>query len=307
MLKIGYSAIYKLGLPPEHRFPMMKYELIPEQLLYEGTVTNDNFFAPTPITDDIIHLTHTADYWLRLKNLSLTDKEVRRIGFPMTQNLVDRCIAIGGATLSCADYAQKFGVAMNIAGGTHHAFADKGEGFCLLNDVAIAANALIFQNKVERVLVIDLDVHQGNGTAHIFKNNANGWNGKRGVFTFSMHGANNYPLHKEQGDVDIGLSDKTGDTFYLKVLSENLSLLIGTVQPDIAFFNSGVDVLESDKLGKLSLSIDGCRQRDKIVFELCKKNKVPVVVSMGGGYSPRVATIVEAHANTFRMAQEVFF
>ncbi len=307
MLKIGYSPIYKLGLPPEHRFPMMKYELIPEQLLYEGTATNDNFFAPMPITDSTIHLTHTEDYWLRLKNLNLTDKEIRRIGFPMTQNLVDRCIAIGGATLSCADFAQQFGVAMNIAGGTHHAFADRGEGFCLLNDVAIAANALFFQKRAERVLVIDLDVHQGNGTAHIFRHHENGWNGTRGVFTFSMHGANNYPLHKETGDLDIGLSDKTGDAFYLKVLQENLSLLINTVEPDIAFFNSGVDVLETDKLGKLSLSIDGCRRRDKLVFELCKKNKIPVVVSMGGGYSPRVATFVEAHANTFRMAQETYF
>ncbi len=307
MLKIGFSPVYKLGLPPEHRFPMMKYELIPEQLLYEGTVTNDNFFAPVPITDDIIRLTHTVDYWSRLKNLSLTDKEVRRIGFPMTQNLVDRCIAIGGATLMCADFAEKFGVAMNIAGGTHHAFADSGEGFCLLNDVAMAANALIAGKRAARILVIDLDVHQGNGTAHIFRNNDNVWNEKRGVFTFSMHGANNFPLHKEQSDLDIALPDKTGDSFYLKVLKENLSLLIDTVQPDIAFFNSGVDVLETDKLGKLSLSLEGCKQRDKLVFELCKKNKIPVVVSMGGGYSPRLSTIIEAHANTFRAAQEIFF
>ena len=307
MLKIGYSPVYKLGLPPEHRFPMMKYELIPEQLLYEGTVTNDNFFVPTPLTDEIIHLTHTEDYWSRLKSFSLTDKELRRIGFPMTPNLVERCTTIGGATLQCTEFAKKFGVAMNVAGGTHHAFADKGEGFCLLNDIAMAANFLIFQKRVSKVLVIDLDVHQGNGTAQIFRNNDNTWNGERGVFTFSMHGANNYPLHKEQSDLDIGLPDKTTDGFYLKVLHENLSMLIDVVQPDIAFFNSGIDVLETDKLGKLSLSLAGCKHRDKIVFELCKKNKIPIVVSMGGGYSPNLATIIEAHANTFRMAQEIYF
>ena len=307
MLKIGFSPVYKLGLPPEHRFPMLKYELIPEQLMYEGTVNSSNFFVPKPITEDVIHLTHTKSYWERLKNLSLTDKEIRRIGFPMTQNLVDRCIAIGGATLMCADFAEKFGVAMNVAGGTHHAFADKGEGFCLLNDVAMAANALIAEKRAAKILVIDLDVHQGNGTAHIFRNSENMWNGERGVFTFSMHGANNFPLHKEQSDLDIALADKTGDSFYLKVLKENLSLLIDTIQPDIAFFNSGVDVLETDKLGKLNLSLAGCKQRDKTVFDLCKKNKIPVVVSMGGGYSPLLSTIIEAHANTFRVAQEIYF
>ena len=318
MLKIAYSPIYKYELPDNHRFPMIKYELIPEQLLYEGTITDEHFFHPTPLAGDIITLTHTPQYWHRLKHLELTGKEIRKIGFPMSQRLIDRCIHIADGTVQCAKYALQYGVSMNIAGGTHHSFTDRGEGFCLLNDVAIAANYLIKHQLAQKILIVDLDVHQGNGTAQIFKNSVNKWvtgnsqesnngNDSRGVFTFSIHGANNYPLHKEQSDLDIGLADGVEDAFYLKILRENLSVLIDMVHPDFIFFNSGVDVLETDKLGRLKMSIKGCRERDKIVFEMCKKNNIPIAVSMGGGYSARIATIVEAHANTFRMAQEIFF
>jgi acetoin utilization deacetylase AcuC-like enzyme len=311
MLKIAFSPIYKYELPEGHRFPMLKYELIPEQLLYEGTITEANFFHPTPLSDDIINLTHSPAYWHRLKNLELTPKEIRKIGFPMSQRLIDRCITIANGTVQCAHYAMQSGVALNVAGGTHHSFTDRGEGFCLLNDVAIAANYLIDKCLCKRILVVDLDVHQGNGTAQIFRNSKNKWknapNTEGGVFTFSMHGENNYPLQKEQSDLDIGLPDGTDDTFYLKILKENLSLLIDTVQPEFIFFNAGVDVLETDKLGRLKLTLAGCRERDKIVFNLCKKHKIPIAVSMGGGYSAKIATIVEAHANTFRLAQEIFF
>ena len=308
MLKIAFSPIYKYELPEGHRFPMLKYELIPEQLLYEGTATNDNFFAPTPVSDEIIVQTHTPQYWQRLKHLELTGKEIRKIGFPMSQILIDRCITIAGGTIECAHFALKYGVAMNIAGGTHHAFTDRGEGFCMLNDVAIAANYFIHNGLRKRILVIDLDVHQGNGTAQIFQNSVNKWsNTEGGVFTFSMHGANNYPLHKEKSDLDVGFPDHTADKFYLNSLHENLAALMDRLKPDFAFFNSGVDVLETDKLGRLSLSMEGCRQRDKLVFQMCKQNNIPVSVSMGGGYSSRLATIVEAHSNTFRMAQEIFF
>ena len=311
MLKIAYSPIYKLTLPEGHRFPMLKYELIPEQLLYEGSVTNDNFFAPKPLLEDIIIATHTPPYFNKMKHLALTPKEMRRIGFPLTQQLFDRCLTIAGGTIEACHFAITYGVAMNVAGGTHHAFTDRAEGFCLLNDQAMAANYLIDNNLAKRILIIDLDVHQGNGTAEIFRKSKNKWsngqNTEGGVFTFSMHGANNYPLHKEQSNLDIGLPDGVEDGFYLKVLRENLNLLIDEVQPDFAFFNAGVDVLGTDKLGKLNLTMHGCGQRDKLVFEICKRNNVPIVVSMGGGYSARVATIVEAHAQTFRVAQEVFF
>lgn len=319
MLKIAHSPIYKLELPDGHRFPMLKYELICEQLLYEGTVTDDNIFHPTMLSPEVILRTHTADYWQRLSRAELTPKEMRKIGFPLSEQLIKRTITISGGTVECALFALKYGVSMNTAGGTHHSFSDHGEGFCMLNDVAIAANYLIDNNLAKRILIVDLDVHQGNGTAEIFRNSNRKWvkNGqntegsffeKSGrVFTFSVHGANNYPLHKEQSDLDIGLPDGVEDAFYLKIVSENLKLLFDEVEPDFVFFNSGVDVLASDKLGKLSLTQEGCRQRDKLVFEMCKKNNVPISVSMGGGYSPRVATIVEAHANTFRTAQSVFF
>ncbi|MBR9922631.1 MAG: histone deacetylase [Bacteroidetes bacterium] len=279
---------------------MEKYELVPEQLLYEGTISESQFFHPDPLPEEVILLTHEKEYWDKLKNQSLSRKEERAIGFPMSENLVRRGTHISNGTLLCALYAKKHGVAMNIAGGTHHAFTYKGEGFCLLNDIAIAANWMLQQKMVEKILVVDLDVHQGNGTAQIFQDDPR-------VFTFSMHGAKNYPGRKEKSDLDIGLPDKTTDAPYLKTLRETLPRLIEQTEPDHIFFLSGVDVLETDKLGRLAMSIDGCRQRDRFVLEQCKKNEIPLTISMGGGYSQRVAHIVEAHANTYREAMEVFF
>lgn len=300
MLKIAFHPIYKHHLPATHRFPMEKYELLPEQLIYEGTVTEESFFEPMPMSEVQILTTHCKDYWHRLKNQELTRQEIRATGFPLSKELVQREIIIAQGTVECALYAQKYGVALNVAGGTHHAFTNRGEGFCLLNDIALASNYLLDNDLADKILVVDLDVHQGNGTAEIFRNDNR-------VFTFSMHGAKNYPLRKEVSDLDIGLPDGAGDEVYLKKLSETLPMLIDTVEPDFIFFQSGVDILESDKLGRLNVSLNGCRERDKIVFEHCKKNEIPVAVSMGGGYSERLAVIVEAHANTYRLAQDVFF
>ncbi len=300
MLKIAYSPVYKYELPDGHRFPMIKYELLPEQLLYEGSISESNLFHPEPLTEVDILLTHDIDYWQKLKTLSLSKKEIRKIGFPLSEQLVTRGTHIANGTLQCAHYALQHGVAMNIAGGTHHSFSDRGEGFCLLNDIAIAANVLLRDKIAKKILVVDLDVHQGNGTAQIFQAESR-------VFTFSMHGAKNYPTKKEKSDLDIGLADKTEDEEYLSILKNTLPKLIDEVQADFVFYLSGVDVLASDKLGRLSLSRAGCKTRDQIVFELCHKNELPVAVSMGGGYSKKIADIVEAHANTFRVAQEVFF
>ena len=300
MLKIAFSPIYKYQLPPNHRFPMIKYELIPEQLLYEGTIEHANFFAPTPLTEEIILKTHDANYWKKLQDLTLTRKEERATGFPVRKDLIERGRVISGGTIECALYAQQYGVAMNVAGGTHHAFADRGEGFCILNDMAIASNYLLDEGIVQKILIVDLDVHQGNGTAHIFQN-------ENRVFTFSMHGVKNYPLRKEISNLDIGLPDKTEDKLYLETLYNTLPRLIDEVEPDLIFYLSGVDILTTDKLGRLSVSMQGCKARDKFVFEQCKKNNIPVAVSMGGGYSPRIAHIVEAHANTFRVAQDLYF
>ena len=300
MLKIAYDPIYKYKLPEGHRFPMIKYELIPEQLLYEGTVSEKNFFSPTPLDEETILLTHTTDYWFRLRDQQLTEREIRAIGFPLTPQLVQRSRVIANGTLQCAFYAQQYGVALNVAGGTHHAYAFRGEGFCCTNDIAVAANYLLHHNIVHKILVVDLDVHQGNGTAHIFRQEPR-------VFTFSMHGAKNFPLRKEVSDLDIGLPDGTQDQVYLSILKKTLPILLEKVQPELVFYLSGVDVLASDKLGRLGLTPAGCRERDRFVLETCKKNKLPVAISMGGGYSESLAIIVEAHANTYRMAQEIFF
>lgn len=300
MLKIAYSPVYRYSLPEGHRFPMIKYELLPEQLVYEGTVSEDQFFHPEQLTREEILLTHGSEYLDKLENQTLSKKEIRQIGFPMTTALVERGKFIAKGTYDCALYAMENGVAMNIAGGTHHAFKDHGEGFCVYNDFAIASNLLLQRKLVNKILIVDLDVHQGNGTASIFNSNPN-------VFTFSMHGAKNYPVRKEQSDLDIGVPDKTEDANYLKRLEETLPQLIDKVAPDFIFYLSGVDVLETDKLGRLSMTLEGCKERDRLVLEICHKNEIPVAISMGGGYSEEIRHIIDAHANTFRMAQEIFF
>lgn len=300
MLKIAWRPNYAHHLPEGHRFPMAKYDLLPEQLLYEGTISESNLFAPEPIADELLLRTHDSDYWERLSGLRLTRQEVRRTGFPHNKDLILREKMIMQGTLDAARFALKNGAAMNIAGGTHHAYRDKGEGFCLLNDIAIAANILLDEGTLKRILVVDLDVHQGNGTASIFE-------GDDRVFTFSMHGAKNYPMHKEQSDLDIGLPDGTTDEAYLTTLRETLPKLLDMHEPEFIFFQSGVDVLKQDKLGRLGLTIEGCRMRDRIVLETCHTNRIPVCASMGGGYSESIKDIVEAHANTYRLAQEIFF
>jgi acetoin utilization deacetylase AcuC-like enzyme len=300
MLKIAWSPVYCLSLPEGHRFPMEKYNLLPEQLIYEGTITQQNLFLPKIILKEDALLTHTETWWNKLEDLELSPAEIRKTGFPLTQELVTREKTIMQGTIDAALYALEFGVAMNIAGGTHHAFTNKGEGFCLLNDNAIAANYLLEKKLRKKILIVDLDVHQGNGTAEIFAENTN-------VFTFSMHGKKNYPFHKERSDLDIELEDGTNDTTYLSLLNTSLKKLVDEFEPDFIFYQSGVDVIASDKLGKLSLTIGGCKERDRLVLALAHQHQIPLCASMGGGYSTRIADIVEAHANTYRLAQEIFF
>ena len=263
MLKIAFDNIYKYHLEKGHRFPMEKYELIPDQLIREGTCAPNNFFSPEVIIDENALLTHEKSYYRRLSSLSLSKNEIRPIGFPVTKNLIKREKVIAQGTIDCSIYALNNMISMNIAGGTHHAFYDRGGAFCMLNDQAIAANFLLENNYVKKILILDLDVHQGDGTASIFSNNDN-------VFTLSFHGKNNYPFKKEKSDLDLALDDFTNDQFYLKKLNQILPKVIDQFQPEFIFYLSGVDVLKSDQLGKLSLSI-------------------------------------EAHSNTFRLAQEIFF
>jgi acetoin utilization deacetylase AcuC-like enzyme len=295
LVKIAFDPIYAHPLPAGHRFPMVKYELVPEQLLHEGAVNADHFFRPRPCPDDVILWTHEKEYLDDLKNLRLSPSHIRRIGFPLTNQLVERELVITQGTIDCCHYALQFGVALNVAGGTHHAFANRGEGFCLLNDMAVAANYLLHHQLTDRIMIVDLDVHQGNGTAGIFSEEPR-------VFTFSMHGGHNYPFVKEKSDLDIPLADGIEDEEYLNLLSENLSRLIKEQQPSFIFYLSGADVLFSDKYGKLKLSLEGCRKRDEFVFEICRQNKIPCAVAMGGGYSADIKMIVEAHCNTFREA-----
>ena len=300
MLKIAWHPIYAHPLPEGHRFPMLKYELIPEQLLHEGVIGTENLFAPEPLEEEIILLSHDKGYWTELRDLTLSPKAQRRIGFPLSAQLIEREVRIARGTIDGAIYAQQYGVAFNVAGGTHHAGSDWGEGFCLLNDQAIAANYLLNKKIAERILIIDLDVHQGNGTAEILADEPR-------AFTFSMHGERNFPFRKEVSDLDIGLDDGVGDDEYLSILSDSLYQVLKKHKPDFVFYLSGVDVLSSDQLGKLAMTKEGCRERDRIVLQCCKDHQLPVQVSMGGGYSPMIRDIVDAHCNTFKTALDLFF
>tara|TARA_B100000963_G_scaffold55738_1_gene43898 strand:+ start:4987 stop:5889 length:903 start_codon:yes stop_codon:yes gene_type:complete len=300
MLKIAFNKNYIYPLEENHRFPMVKYELIPEQLIRENTCTNENFFSPTKIDSKIILKTHQKEYFDRFTSLKLSKKEIREIGFPLSQELVDRELQIAQGTITGVLYSIEHGISMNVAGGTHHAFYDRGEAFCMLNDQAIAANYIIQEGFFKKILIIDLDVHQGNGTASLFNSNPN-------VYTLSFHGKKNYPFRKEKSDLDIEFDDNTNDDSYLKVLRETIPKVIDQFEPEFIFYLSGVDVLENDKLGRLSMTIDGCKERDRFILETCKDNSIPVQVSMGGGYSIVLKNIIEAHSNTFRLAQEIFF
>ena len=300
MLPIAFAPIFAHPLPVGHRFPMLKYELLPEQLLHEGTATAADFFTATPPPDTDILRVHDAGYYERLRQGQLTHQEERATGFPWSAALFEREITILGGTIEAARQALVHGVAFNIAGGTHHAFRARGEGFCLLNDQAAAAAWLLANAPtVQKILIVDLDVHQGNGTAAIFQHEPR-------VFTFSMHGASNYPARKEISDLDLPLPEGTNDVSYLKLLTETLPRLLDEVQPDFVFYLAGVDVLATDKLGQLALTRDGCRRRDELVLGLCHRHRLPVVVCMGGGYSERIIDIVEAHANTYRVAAGIF-
>ncbi len=300
MLKIAFHPIYKHPLPEGHRFPMEKYELLPAQLLHEGTCNESNFFQPEKPNDKYILAVHEPEYYYDLVNITLDQRKARKIGFPLSEVLVEREVIIADGTIKASEFALQYGIAMNIAGGTHHAYTNRGEAFCLLNDQAIGARYLQNKGLVKKILIIDLDVHQGNGTAEIFQND-------NSVFTFSMHGKSNYPFKKEQSNLDIALENDTDDDTYLSALKNTLPKLIDEQQPDFIYYLCGVDVIATDKLGKLGLTVAGCKERDRFVLQTCKYLNIPVMCSMGGGYSPDIKTIVDAHANTFRLAQDIFF
>ncbi|WP_317127213.1 histone deacetylase family protein [Hymenobacter perfusus] len=259
----------------------------------------EDFYDPGFAVEEDILRVHSAEYWQRVRDLQLSAAEVRRLGLPQSPELVRRSLSSVAGTVESARRALRDGIGLSLAGGTHHAFRDRGEEFCVLNDIAVAAAHLLHHDLVRQVLVVDLDVHQGDGTASIFRQEPR-------VFTFSMHAGANYPLRKEQSDLDVPLELATDDATYLQILRDTLPRLLAQVRPDFIFYQAGVDVLATDKLGKLALTQTGCRQRDEYVLNLCRTAGLPVAVSMGGGYSEKLRDIVDAHCNTFRVAYELF-
>jgi acetoin utilization deacetylase AcuC-like enzyme len=300
MLKIAFDQIYRHQLKIGHRFPMEKYELLPEYLLRMNICNRNNFFSPLPIEKKLLLSTHDEGYYNNLINLSLSKLDARHIGFPLSEALIKREHVIAQGTIQNTHYAQLHGISMNIAGGTHHAFRDRPGAFCMLNDQAIASNYLINNNLAKRVMIVDLDVHQGDGTASIFEH-------QDSVFTISFHGQKNYPFKKQNSDFDLPFDDNTQDGAYLNALKNHLPRLVDLFEPDFMFYLAGVDVLKTDKLGRLALSMEGCKARDRFVLTLCRDQNIPVQVSMGGGYSVHLNDIINAHSNTFELAQELFF
>ncbi len=298
-MKIAWHPIYCHPLPEGHRFPMIKYDLLPKQLVLEGVIESGQIFEPEMASDAQIALAHETHYIHKLNTLSLTRREERTTGFPLSQELVNREKKIVGGTINCVQHALEDGVAFNTAGGTHHAYPDHGEGFCLYNDIAVSGLWALQENWVKKILVVDLDVHQGNGTAKIFENDNR-------VFTFSAHGAKNYPHRKESSDLDVAFEDGTQDEMYLNQITTILPRLIDEHTPDLIHYQCGVDILESDKLGRLGLSLEACKQRDALVLGLSHEKGIPTVCTMGGGYSEDIKVIIDAHVNTYKVAADLF-
>ena len=294
-----YSPYYYADIGEGHVFPIRKFELVRDVLLNEGTLTQDELIEPQPAKIEDLLLVHTEDYINRLVNGELTAKEVRKLGLPWSQSLVRRTFHAISGTINASFHALEDGISSNLAGGTHHAYPDRGEGFCVLNDVAVAIRILQREKLAERFLIIDCDVHQGNGTAFIFQNSPE-------VFTFSMHGAKNYPLFKEKSTLDIELADGAGDKEFLETLSEALPR-ISLHNPDIIFYLGGADPFEKDKLGRLNLSIEGLMKRDELVLQFAKEHNTPIVTTMSGGYALDINDTVEIHCNTIRAVKKVFF
>lgn len=294
-MRAFYCDHFVLPLPPEHRFPMAKYRLLRERVIADGIVTPDRLIEPAAAEWTDLALVHTQAYLDGVATGTLPREIQRRIGFPWSEAMVERARRSVGGTISASRAALDDGVAANLAGGTHHSFSDRGEGYCVFNDVAVAARVLMRDGAIARALVVDLDVHQGNGTAAIFQDDP-------AVFTFSMHGANNFPFRKEVSDLDVALSDGVGDDEYLALLAQHMPGTVEAHRPDLVFYVSGADPYEGDRLGRLKLTMDGLRARDALVFDTCHAAGLPVALSMAGGYAADVEATVAIHAGTVREA-----
>lgn len=302
-MKAFYTDQFVLPVPEGHRFPMAKYSLLRERVLAAGFVAPEDLLVPDAASDEQIVLAHDPEYVARVASGRLERLEIRRIGFPWSEAMVERSRRSTGATIAAAREALEppgadgGGVAVNLAGGTHHAMPARGEGYCVWNDSGVAARVLQREGRIRRAIVIDCDVHQGNGTAAIFRDDPS-------VFTFSIHNRNNFPFHKERSDLDLELADRTGDEEYLRLLEEGLDRSLGAARADLAFYVSGADPHERDRLGRLSITFAGLAERDRMVFAKCREAGVPVAVSMAGGYGQSIAETVSIHARTVALAAE---
>lgn len=296
--RIFYSPYYYADIGEGHVFPIRKFEIAKDILLAEGTLSPDEIVAPERVAIADLLLVHTEDYVTRLIEGRLTAKEIRKLGLPWSESLVRRSMHAISGTINASRRALVDGVSSNLAGGTHHAYPDRGEGFCVLNDVAVSIRVLQRENLASRFLIIDLDVHQGNGTAFIFQDSPE-------VFTFSMHGAKNFPLFKETSRLDIELADGTADEEYLETLDHALSRL-RLHNADIIFYLAGADPYENDRLGRLKLTKEGLRRRDEAVLRFARDEGIPIVTTMSGGYAQEIADTVDIHCNTIRAVKEVF-
>ncbi|HSK85422.1 MAG TPA: histone deacetylase [Rubrobacter sp.] len=297
-MKVFYSDHFVLPLPEGHRFPMVKYSMLRERVARDGICGPGELLTPRAVTDEEILRAHTPDYLKRVASGTLTGKEVRRIGFPWSEKMVERSRRASGGTLGACLAALDEGFAANLAGGTHHAFSDRGEGYCVLNDSAIAARAVQAAGLVERVVIIDTDVHQGNGTAAILR-------GDPTVFTFSVHGAKNFPFQKEESDLDAPLPDGAGDTEFLAALERGLEVALDAANASLAIYLAGADPFEGDRLGRLSVSKSGLAERDRIVLEICRERAIPVAVTMAGGYASEIGDTVDVHFQSIRRAADL--
>jgi len=297
--RIYYSPYYYADIGEGHVFPIRKFELVRDRLIAEGTLSEWEIFGPDTAAAEDLLLVHTDDYISRLRSGELTAKEIRKLGLPWSESLVRRSFHAISGTIEAARHCLESGIASNLAGGTHHAYPDRGEGYCVLNDAAVAIRVLQREGLAERFLIVDLDVHQGDGTAFIFRDSPE-------VFTFSMHGAKNYPLFKQTSSLDIELPDKTGDTEYLETLEHALDRVI-MHGPDVIFYLAGADPYEKDKLGRLGLTIEGLRRRDEMVLRFAGEAGVPIVTTMSGGYAADIDDTVEIHCNTIRAVKGVYF
>ena len=295
-MKAFYSDTFVLPLPEHHRFPMAKYRLLRERIVSEGILRDEDLSVPDAIPWESLRLVHDADYVDQVARGTLPAEAQRRIGFPWSPMMVERSRRSVGATLAAARNALAGAkVAANLAGGTHHAFRGHGEGYCVFNDVAVAATVLLRERAIARAAVVDCDVHQGNGTASIFSD-------EPAVFTFSMHGAHNFPFRKEAGDLDVTFEDGAGDDEYLAALTHHLPRVLDEHQPDLVFYLAGADPYQGDRLGRLKLTVAGLQARDRFVFDACRSRRLPVAVAMSGGYAPDVDAIVSIHVNTIAEA-----